>query len=175
MKVTLTGSAGFIGSRIQTDLQEHGHEVTALVRDDAQPDSVATIGATPAAVDLNDRPAVTSKFGSAHGAIHTASSGDATSANLDSPVVDAATDAFAGAGKPYLHISGDLIYGDNPAITEESPIKAPALVAWREPIERRVLDAAGMRGVVIVSSVAFGDQRWPKERLTRHGQLHTPA
>ena len=31
------------------------------------------------------------------------------------------------------------------------------MVAWREPIERRVLDAAGMRGVVIVSSVAYGD------------------
>ena len=31
------------------------------------------------------------------------------------------------------------------------------MVAWREPIERRVLDAAGMRGVVVVSSIAYGD------------------
>jgi len=31
------------------------------------------------------------------------------------------------------------------------------MVAWKEPIERRVLGAAGMRGVVIVSSVAYGD------------------
>ena len=30
-------------------------------------------------------------------------------------------------------------------------------MAWREPIERRVLDATGMRGVVIVSGVAYGD------------------
>jgi len=29
MKVTLTGSTGFIGSHILTELQEHGHEVTA--------------------------------------------------------------------------------------------------------------------------------------------------
>ena len=157
MKVTLTGSTGFIGSHILTELQEHGHEVTALVRDDAQADSVAAIGATPAVVDLYDRPAVASQFSGADGAIHTASPGDATSANLDSAVVDAATDAFARTGKPYLHISGDWIYGDNVDITEESPIKAPAMVAWKEPIERRVLDAAGMRGVVIVSSVAYGD------------------
>jgi nucleoside-diphosphate-sugar epimerase len=157
MKVTLTGSTGFIGSHIVTELQEHGHEVTALVRGDAQADRLAAIGATPAVVDLYDRPALTSKFSSADGAIHTASPLDATSANLDSAVVDAATDAFAGTGKPYLHMSGVWIYGDNTAITEESPIKAPAMVAWKEPIERRVLDAAGMRGVVVVSSIAYGD------------------
>ncbi len=157
MNVTLTGSTGFIGSHILTELQEHGHEVTALVRDDAQAASVAAMGATPAVVDLYDRPAVASEFISADAAIHTASPGDATSANLDSAVVDAVTDAFAGTGKPYLHISGDWIYGDNLDITEESPINAPPMVAWKEPIERRVLDTAGMRGVVIVSSVAYGD------------------
>lgn len=157
MNVTLTGSTGFIGSHILTELQAHGHEVTALVRDDAQADSVAALGATPAVVDLYDRPGVTSKFSGADAAIHTASPGDATSASLDSAVVDAATDAFVGTGKPYLHISGDWIYGNNPDITEKSPINAPPMVAWKEPIERRVLDAAGMRGVVIVSSVAYGD------------------
>jgi nucleoside-diphosphate-sugar epimerase len=157
MKVTLTGATGFIGSHILTELQEHGHEVTALVRDDAQADRVAAIGATPAVVDLYDQSAVTSRFSSADGAIHTASPGDASSVNLDSAVVSAATDAFAGTGKPYLHISGDWIYGNNLDIAEESPINAPAMVAWKEPIERRVLDAAGMRGVVVVSSVAYGD------------------
>jgi nucleoside-diphosphate-sugar epimerase len=157
MNVTLTGSTGFIGSHILTELQEHGHEVTALVRDDAQAESVAAVGATPVVVDLYDRPAVTSSFRSADGAIHTASPGDATSADLDSAVVDAVTDAFAGTGKPYLQISGEWIYGDNLDITEQSPIKAPPMVAWKEPIERRVLDETDMRGVVIVSGVAYGD------------------
>jgi nucleoside-diphosphate-sugar epimerase len=36
-------------------------------------------------------------------------------------------------------------------------LDAPALVAWKEPIERRVLGASDVRGVVIVSSVAYGD------------------
>ena len=43
------------------------------------------------------------------------------------------------------------------SISEESPIDAPALVAWRDPIERRVLAAEDMRGVVITSGVAYGD------------------
>ena len=157
MKVVLTGATGFIGSHVLADLHKHGHEVIALVRDDLQAEAVAARGATPAVVDLYDRPAVTALLGDADGAIHTASPGDATSANLDSAVVDAVTGAFAGTGKPYLQISGLWIYGANPAITEASPFNAPAMVAWKEPIEQRVLGATDMRGVVIVSSVAYGD------------------
>ena len=157
MKVVLTGATGFVGSHVLADLYKHGHEVTALVRDDAQAEAVAARGATSVVVDLYDQPTVATLLGRADGAIHTASPGDATSANLDSAVVDAVIDAFAGTGKPYLQISGLWIYGANPSITEASPFNAPAMVAWKEPIERRVLDATGMRGVVIVSSVAYGD------------------
>jgi nucleoside-diphosphate-sugar epimerase len=157
MKVALTGATGFIGSHVLADLHEHGHEVTALVRDDAQADTVAARGATPVVVDLYDRPAVARLLGSADGAIHTASPGDATSANLDSAVVDAAIDAFAGTDRPYLQISGLWIYGSNTTITEESAFNAPPMVSWKVPIERRVLGAEGMRGVVIVSGVAYGD------------------
>jgi uncharacterized protein YbjT (DUF2867 family) len=117
MKVALTGATGFIGSHVLAELQEHGHEVVALVRDDAQADIVTARGATPIVVDLYDRPTVASLLTSADGAIHTASPGDDTSANLDSAVVDAAIDAFAGSGKPYLHISGVWVYGANSDIT----------------------------------------------------------
>lgn len=157
MKVTLTGATGFVGSHILTELHEHGHEVTALVRDDSQANVAKAHGATPVVIDLYDRPAVTSLLADADGAIHTASPGNATSADLDSAVVDAAAGAFADTGKPYLHISGDWIYGNNTAITEDAPFHAPEMVAWKLPIERRVLDATEMRGVVIVSSVAYGD------------------
>jgi nucleoside-diphosphate-sugar epimerase len=157
MNVALTGATGFIGSHVLTELLEHGHQVTALVRDEGQAEIVAARGAKPVVVDLHDRPAVVSALGNADGAVHTASPGDATSGALDSAVVDAAIEAFAGTGKPYLHISGAWVYGNNSAITEESPFDSPALVAYREPIERRLLDAKDMRGVVIVAGVAYGD------------------
>jgi nucleoside-diphosphate-sugar epimerase len=157
MKVALTGATGFIGSHILTELHAHGHDVTALVRDDAQADVVAARGATPTVVDLYDQPAVVGLLSDADGAIHTASPGDATSADVDSAVADAAIAAFAGTGRPYLHISGQWVYGANTSISEESPFDSPALVSWREPIERRVLAASDMRGVVIVSGLAYGD------------------
>ena len=142
MKVALTGATGFIGSHVLTELRDHGHEVTALGREV----STCTTGRRSRRL-----------MGDADGAIHVASPGDASSADLDAAVIDAAIDAFAGTGKPYLHISGLWIYGSNSSIDEESPIDAPALVAWKEPLDRRVLAGAGMRGVVIVSGVAYGD------------------
>jgi nucleoside-diphosphate-sugar epimerase len=157
MNVALTGATGFVGSHVLTELLEHGHEVTALVRDDAHVDALRTRGVGAAVVDLYDRSAVASLLGAADAAIHTASPGDATSADLDAAVVDAVIDALGSTGKPYLQISGQWVYGSNSSISEDSPFNSPPLVAWREPIERRVLSERGMRGVVIVSGVAYGD------------------
>jgi nucleoside-diphosphate-sugar epimerase len=157
MHVALTGATGFIGSHLLTSLRENGHEVTALVRDEAGADGVASHGAAPAVVDLYERPALVRLLRSADAAIHTASPGDATSADIDSAVADAAIDAFAGTGKAYVQIGGAWVYGANSSITEASPFNAPAMVAWREPIERRVLAAPDMRAAVIVSGVAYGD------------------
>jgi nucleoside-diphosphate-sugar epimerase len=155
MHVALTGANGFVGSHILSELQAHGHTVSGLVRD--SPETVTARGGSPVVVDLYDRPALVRLLKEADAAIHAASPGDETSASLDAAVVDAAIEAFAGTGKPYLQISGAWIYGDNTSISEESPFRSPALVAWKEPIERRVIEATGMRGVVIVSSVAYGD------------------
>ena len=157
MNVALTGATGFVGSPVLTELLEHGHEVTALVRDDAHVDALRTRGVGAAVVDLYDRSAVASLLGAADAAIHTASPGDATSADLDAAVVDAVMDALGSTGKPYLQISGQWVYGSNSSISEDSTFNSPPLVAWREPIERRVLSERGMRGVVIVSGVAYGD------------------
>src|SRR6476469_3279930 len=157
MKVALTGGTGFIGSHVLAELQAHGHEVTALVRNEADAETIAGRGAAPAVVDLSDRPTVVDLLRGVGGAIHTASPGDETSADLDSAVVDAAIEAFDGTNKPYLHITGGWVYGANPSITEKSPIDAPAMVSWKEPIAQRALDAGDMRGVVIAPGVAYGD------------------
>ncbi len=156
MKVALTGATGYIGSHILTELQAHGHDVVALVRNDTESAKVSD-RATPSVIDLYDRPGVAGLLSDADAAIHTASPGDATSADLDSAVVDAVIDAYDGTGKPYLQISGLWIYGKNVNIVEESPLDSPAMVAWKPPIERRMLGARDMRGVVITSASAYGD------------------
>jgi nucleoside-diphosphate-sugar epimerase len=157
VKIALTVGTGYIGSHILADLRLRGHEVIALVRDDTQAASVKNAGATPVVTDLYDFLHVVDIFSGADGAIHTASPGDQTSADLDAAVVDAAISAFGAAGKPYAHISGLWVFGSNLRITEESSYNAPPLVAWKEAIERRILAESGMRGIVIVSGSAYGD------------------
>jgi nucleoside-diphosphate-sugar epimerase len=157
MKIALTGATGFVGSHILAELVSHDHEVTALVRNDAEATSVTAKGASPAIVDLYDRSAVVKLLNNADGGVHTASPGDETSAKLDSAVVDAALEAFGANGRPYAHISGLWVFGSNTAITEESPYHAPAMVAWKEAVDQRILGEAGMRGILIVSGTAYGD------------------
>jgi nucleoside-diphosphate-sugar epimerase len=157
MKIALTGATGFVGSHILTELHSHGHEVTALVRDDTEAAKVTANGANPAIVDLYDVGAVVKVFSDVDGAAHTASPGDETSANLDSAVIDAAIGAFGTSGKPYAHISGLWVFGSNTSIDEASPYNAPALVAWKQAIDQRILDESGMRGILIVSGTAYGD------------------
>jgi nucleoside-diphosphate-sugar epimerase len=157
MNIALTGGNGYVGSHVLTELVLHGHEVTALVRTDEEAEKVRARGAKPVVADLYDRPAVTEVFSAADGAVHTASPGDETSADFDSAVFDAAIAAYANSGKPFVPISGIWVYGNNTDIAETSPKNAPALVAWKEPLERRLFSQSGMRGVVITSSVVYGD------------------
>ena len=157
MHIALTGATGFVGSHILTELLDHDHEVTALVRDTTEAELVTTKGAKAAVVDLYDRPAVVKAFSDGDGAVHTASPGDETSANLDAAVVDAAIEAFGANDKPYAHISGLWTFGSNTSITEESPFNPAQMVAWQPALLQRLLAASGMRGVVVVSSVAYGD------------------
>src|SRR6478752_2331587 len=98
MKVALTGATGFIGSHVLAELQGHGHEVTALVRDDAQAEAVAGPGVSPVVVDLYDGPAVVNLGRDVEGAPHRPSRGDKKSAALDAAVVEGAIEAFDGRG-----------------------------------------------------------------------------
>src|SRR4051794_26711369 len=83
MNVALTGATGFIGSHVLVELQKHGHDVTALVRDDAGAAAAQAGGATAAVVDLYDRPAVVGLLSEAGGGLPTPHPGGATSAGPD--------------------------------------------------------------------------------------------
>lgn len=76
--------------------------------------------------------------------------------------MDAAIEAFAGTGRPFIPISGLWIYGENTSISEESPLKAPALGERSRPA---LLDIVRLVMSVDLDAVAVGVG--PLERAPR--------
>ena len=158
MKVALTGATGFVGSHILAELQAHGHEVTALVRDDAQSDAVAARGRHPGCRRSRTIDPPSSRRSATRTAPSTPPVRGMPPARTWIPRWSTRRSRHSMGQVSPISISaagGSTVR--TRAITEDSPLDAPAMVSWREPIERRVLDAGGMRGVVITSGVAYGD------------------
>ncbi|OCI29848.1 NAD-dependent epimerase/dehydratase family protein [Oerskovia enterophila] len=159
MKVLLTGGTGYIGSAVLAALVARGHEVTALVRSEGSARTVEAAGATPAVVDLTDTTAVATLLADADAAVHAAAASDGSSPTIDASVVDAVLATFDGTDRPFVHTSGIWVYGNGEAIDEDSPLDPPAIVAWRLPIEERLLAATAqgrVAGSVVVPGVVYG-------------------
>ncbi|WP_375486579.1 NAD-dependent epimerase/dehydratase family protein [uncultured Jatrophihabitans sp.] len=154
--VVLTGGTGLVGSAVLTALRDAGHQVTAVVRSEQSAAAVREAGATPAQGDITDSTWLSGVFADADGAIHTASPGDATSADFDAAVVQAALTAYSGTGKPYVHTGGVWVWGSGDAITEQDPFDAPELTAWRAGVEQKLLDDESLRGVVVAPGIVYG-------------------
>jgi nucleoside-diphosphate-sugar epimerase len=155
MRVLLTGGTGFVGSSVLSALIAHGHDVTAVVRSDDAAARVSAAGATPVVHALPDTEWLTGALRESDGAIHTATPDDGSGAAFDDSVIDAVIAAYAGTQKRYVHTGGIWVHGSGDAITEDTPIRAPQITAWREEREQRVLHAEFV-GSVIEPGIVFG-------------------
>ncbi len=157
MKVFLTGATGYIGSAVADRLRAAGHEVSALARSDAAADKLRSAGIEPVRGDFTDPRSVGRAAAAADGAISMATTYDAS---IDGPAIDVMLDALAGTNKPFIYTSGIWSHGDtgDEVVDETSPPRPAALVAWRQAVEDRVLQAAGrgIRTVVIRPAIVYG-------------------
>ncbi|MEF2976532.1 NAD-dependent epimerase/dehydratase family protein [Subtercola sp. YIM 133946] len=156
MSIFLTGATGFVGSSILRTLRAQGREVTALARNASKAEEVEALGAVAVIGELSDTELLTAQAIASDGVIHVASPGDASSASLDDAFVTAIFAGLEGSDKPYVHTGGIWVFGDGDAITEESPQNPPALTAWRSAIEKRVLEAEGVKTTVIMPGIVYG-------------------
>jgi nucleoside-diphosphate-sugar epimerase len=153
MNVLLAGATGFIGSGVLRALLSAGHDVTALVRSDVSAETVRAAGATPALGSLDSLDLVRELAAGADAVI------DATS-----PASAAEADAFATAvleglgarDATFIRTGGAWVHGAGDAVTEDTPRDAPAIVAWRAPVDARMLAAPGVRSMLIEPGVVYG-------------------
>ena len=151
MRVLLTGGTGYLGSNVLRTLRERGHDAYALVRSDKAAQAVTDAGAEALVGDLADVPWLTRQLAGADGAINLA----ALDATGEDAVIDAAVAAFAGTAKPFVYTSGLWMWGDGADLTEESPFRSPAILAWKVERQGRVL-RSGIKASAIAPAVVYG-------------------
>jgi nucleoside-diphosphate-sugar epimerase len=167
MKVFLTGATGYIGSVIAEKLLQAGHQVVGLARSEAAAQTLKRQGIEPYYGDLNNPEILTAAARAVEGVIHTAfdmSTGDFLAANAaEAKAVEALIAGLAGSDKPLILTSGTGVLGNTGQLiyAEDTPIapaQSPAVQALqlRLRIEQTVLQAAGVRGVVLRPPNVYG-------------------
>jgi nucleoside-diphosphate-sugar epimerase len=157
MKVFVTGASGYIGSAVADRLRAAGHQVSGLARSDEAAAKLRSAGIDPVQGDFSNPQSVGQAARGADGAISLATTYDPA---IDGPAIDAMLDAFSGTNKPFIYTSGIWSHGDtgDAVVDESSPPKPAALVAWRQAVEDRVLqaDRRKIRSVVIRPAIVYG-------------------
>jgi nucleoside-diphosphate-sugar epimerase len=161
MRIFLTGANGYIGGAVACALIAAGHKVRGLVRSSAKADTVAAHGIEPIIGSLDDTALLQAEAQAANAVINAASSDHRGAA-------EALIAALAGSSKVLIHSSGSSIVADlamgepsDRIFGESTPLTPLTEKAARVAIDRLVLDAPGIRSVVICNSMIYGHRLGP--------------
>ncbi len=156
MLIFVTGAGGFIGGAVAATLMAQGHRIRGLVRDQAKADAVAAQGIEVVQGSLDEVTLLQAEARAADGVVNAASSDHRVA-------VEALITGLAGSGKPLLHTSGSSIVGDEAMgepsdriYREDSEFEPLPDKVARVAIDRLVLDAPGIRSVVLCNSMIYG-------------------
>lgn len=156
MNIFLTGSTGYIGSRVLPALLATGHQVTALVRTREAAAKISQEGVTPVIGDMQDVSLVEQAALAGDAVIHTASPGDETSSAADAAFMEAALAGLGTRKAAFIRTGGIWVYGPGSNITEDGAYNSPAIVAWREELDQRFLKSPGVRAILVEPGIVYG-------------------
>ena len=155
MKVFITGGSGYVGRATIQALVRHGHEVTALARNEQSAAVVEAAGATAVTGALTDTDVLREQASHADAVIHLGMAGENT-AEVDLAAARAMQEGIGDRGA-YVHTGGTWVFGDTDGVADEThPMSPPNLTAWRLENEKQVL-AAGGRPVIVMPGLVYGN------------------
>jgi nucleoside-diphosphate-sugar epimerase len=169
MRIFLTGGSGYVGAAVLDALVKHGHEVTALVRDNEKAARVASRGGRPVVGNLAEPESYRAVADAQDGYIHTAidrNAGRAQSSDrtaLETLLAAARRPRTVSAQVPatrfVIYTSGTWILGrTSEPLDETAPLNPIGPFAWRTEHEALVLAAAAesLRTLVVRPGVVYG-------------------
>ncbi len=171
MNIFVTGASGFIGGAVSQKFVAAGHQVRGLIRDPDKANAVRSFGVEPVVGTLADLELLTKEARRADAVVNAASSDDR-------PAVDALIAALANSRKTLIHTSGSSVVADDArgepsdATYSEDTLPAPKPdKAARVALDRAVLDAPGVRSIVLCNSLIYGDALGPDARSVQLPRL----
>jgi nucleoside-diphosphate-sugar epimerase len=175
MRVFLTGASGYIGGAVAMRLIKDGATVHGLVRTADKAEAVAALGMVPVLGTLEDAELLRAEAIAADATINTASSDHREA-------VETLVGALANSGKPLLHTSGIGVVCDSAGgeptshINDEEDELVPSPFRLdRAAIDRLVLDAPGVRSMVLCNTIIYGNPLGVQGESVLFAELARPA
>lgn len=162
MDVFVTGAGGYVGGAAARALRRAGHRVFGLTRTDVKARALESQEIIPVLGDLADPTTYTSAAARCAVVIHAAFDDKARGIPKDRAAVEGLLEATRRGGGPqprtFVYTSGVWVHGDTRGalVDETSPLDPLPLVSWRPPHEALVLEAQGVRGIVLRPGCVYG-------------------
>jgi dihydroflavonol-4-reductase len=166
--VLVTGATGFVGGAVTRALLAGGHEVVALVRDEAAAAPLAAAGAKLAAGDLHRPETLRAATAGVGAVVHTAQLRVRRAgarqlrriAAADRSSTAVLAEACRAGGARLVYSSGAMVWGDHGAdwIDERTPLTPSPLGVGKAAVVRRLreLRARGLDSVVLHLGFVYG-------------------
>jgi len=160
MKVFMTGGTGYIGSSVALALKKAGHDVLALVRDEAKAQALKSAGVKLVKGDLGNPAGYAGAAWGRAAFVNLAQDYSPAGVELDKKTIISAKDLLRGqVGATFIYTSGCWVQGATDSVADESaPLHPARAVAWRPAHEQMALDTAkeGIRSVVVRPGIVYG-------------------
>lgn len=162
MKIFVTGASGYIGFNVASAFRRAGHEVWGLVRSDKKAHTIAMNEIRPVIGSMQHPESYQSIAEQCSVMIHAAIDYQADTFSLDRKTIEVLLAAGNRSAQPktVLYTSGTWVYGDTlgKPVDEGASLRPTTLVASRPGVEQMVLNASGIRGVVVRPGCVYGRQ-----------------
>ena len=162
MNVFITGATGYIGFNVAMAYRRAGHAVWGLTRSEQKAQLLARHEIRPVVGRMQEAARWASTAKNCSVLIHAAVDYQADTFALDLQTVEFLLSVARQGPQPktLIYTSGVWVYGNTRGalVDETTPLDPPKLVARRPAAEQMVLDAAGVRGLVLRPGCVYGYQ-----------------
>ncbi len=162
MKIFITGATGYVGFNVASAFRRAGHEVWGLARSEEKARKLIKNEIHPVIGNMQKPDSYTTIATECSVLVHAASDLSGATVELDRKTIETFLLVSKEGARPktVIYTSGVWVNGNtgNRLVDETTPLAPAKLVAWRPAHERMVLEADGIRGIVIRPGCVYGKQ-----------------